>query len=84
MQAGRGAVVTYIVTSVVTFLEKRSLSGSRINTGLSAKLVRLGGVFEKQVKAMLLALKVMLLEIEVMLLDAEALLLYQAVKVKKP
>jgi len=46
--------------------------------------VRLGGVFEKQVKAMLLALKVMLLDAEVMLLDAEALLLYQAVKVKKP
>ena len=44
----------------------------------------LGGVFKKQVKAMLLALKVMLLEIEVMLLDAESLLLYQAVKVKKP
>jgi len=46
--------------------------------------VTLGGVFEKHVKAMLLALKVMLLDAEVMLLDAEALLLYQAVKVKKP
>ena len=44
----------------------------------------LGGVFKKQVKAMLLALKVMLLDAEVMLLDAEALLLYQAFKVKKP
>ena len=72
------------MTSVVTFLEKRSLSGNRINTRLRGRLVRLGGVFEKQVKAMLLVLKVMLLEIEVMLLDAEALLLYQAVKVKEP
>ena len=35
----------------------------------------LGGVFEKQVKAMLLALKVMLLDAEVMLLDVEVMLL---------
>ena len=38
MATGKGSKVTYIVTSVVTFivtsLKKRSLSGSRINTGL--------------------------------------------------
>ena len=44
---GKGSVVTYIVTSVVTFLEKRSLSGRRINTGMSAQLVTLGGISRK-------------------------------------
>ena len=48
---GKGSVVTYTVTSVVTCIvtsiEKRSLSGSRINTGMSAQLVTLGGISRK-------------------------------------
>ena len=82
------SVVTSVVTYIVTSLEKRSLSGSRINTGLRGVQVTYVRYFTKEtffcekleirnekLGIFPLLVKAMLLVLKVMLLAAEVMLL---------